>query len=81
MLKLQASPDKFGAEREAPLTACVIKEDYQSIPLLLMYGASPGGLVARKGLSPLHVTLPFALKGSNSHITFSPTFSWILRII
>ena len=71
MLKLQASPEEFGAETEAPLTACVYKEDYQSIPLLLMYGASPGGLVTKRDLSPLHVTLTFALKGSHSYIPLS----------
>ena len=64
MLKLQASPDEFGAEREPPLTACVKKEDYQSIPLLLMYGASPRGLLTGTHQAPLHVTLEYSLKGS-----------------
>ena len=77
MLKLQASPEEFGAEIEAPLTACVYKEDYQSIPLLLMYGASPMGLLTHTGQTPLHITLEFALKGAD----FTVINQWLILMI
>ena len=83
MLKLQASPEAHGSNAEAPLSVCVSNEDYRSISLLLVYGASPSGLLTHVGQTPLHVALEIAIKGNilaKSSKTVFCLFVWYMMV-